>query len=230
VRQHPVSDLEFKRNSADNQRFWIRVRETNIRLTSRHTECAEYSASLRGCHLNAQMVIALLFAATTILLGLWSGRFQLRAQRELRERKHVPSDEFAFLRGRYRRRLAVSVLFVLVGVMLAGWYLSGMEGRVDAMGEKQPTDPEGEKKEMTPEQKQLMRMWAGFWTTVSLLVLMLIGFAIHDGLATRRYWLKIYREMREEHNSQLRRDLAVYKQQKDQQRGGENFGGRLGQN
>jgi hypothetical protein len=56
----------------------------------------------------------------------------------------------------------------------------------------------------------------------------LIVLAMIDGLATRRYWLKIYREMRDEHNSQLRRDLAVYMQQKEGRRVGGNFGGRLG--
>jgi hypothetical protein len=177
------------------------------------------------------MVFALLIGIPLVIVGILSGFAQLRSQRELRERKHVPSDEFAYLKGRYRRRFFVSVLFVLVGAMIAGAYLSGMEARADDLGEKKPSDAEGEKKEMTPEQKSFVRIWAAYWVTVAAVALLLIGIALYDAIATRVYWLKIYREMREEHNSQLRRDLAVYKQQKEHPRGGGgNYGGRLGPN
>lgn len=175
------------------------------------------------------MVAALCLAAPLVLLGLASAWYQLRGLRELRERKLVPSDEAAYLRGRHRRRVVVGVLLVLIGGLIAGAFLSGMEARADELGEKKPTDADGQKKEMTEDEKQFVWRWAIYWFGVVLpLTFALIVFAMIDGLASRRYWLKIYREMREEHNSQLRRDLAVYMQQKDQRRGDGSFGGRLG--
>lgn len=174
------------------------------------------------------MVVALCIAAPLVLLGLVSCWQQLRGLRDLRARKIVPSDEAAYLRGRYRRRFLVGVLLALIGGLIAGAFLSGMEARADEMGAKKADDAEGEKKAITPEEKQFLKWYGGYWIAVMALTVGLIGLAMADGLASRRYWLKIYREMRDEHNSQLRRDLAVYKQQMDQGRGGGNFGGRLG--
>lgn len=178
---------------------------------------------------NSKMVAALALAVPLVLLGLISAWYQLRGLRRLRERKLVPSDEAAYLRGRYRRRFVLGVLFVLLGGLIAGSFLSGQEARADKLGEKKPTDAEGEKREMSDGEKQFLRSYAIYWFGVVVpLTFVLIVLAMIDGLATRRYWLKIYREMRDEHNSQLRRDLAVYMQQKDGRRAGGNFGGRLG--
>jgi hypothetical protein len=173
------------------------------------------------------MVAALALAIPLVLVGLVSGWQQLRGLRRLRERKLVPSDEAAYLRGRHRRRFVVGALLVLIGGLIAGAFVSGMEARADELGEKKPTDANGEKKEMTDEEKQFVWRWGAYWAGVMALTFALIGLAMADGLASRRYWLKLYREMRDEHNSQLRRDLAVYMQQKEQGRGG-GFGGRMG--
>jgi MFS family permease len=178
---------------------------------------------------NSKMAAAMALAVPLLLVGLYSAWQQIRGLRHLRERKLVPSDEAAYLRGRHRRRLVVGVLLVLIGGLIAGAFLSGMEARADELGEKKPTDANGEKKEMTDEEKQFVWRWGLYWIAVVLpLTFALIGLAIADGLASRRYWLKLYREMRDEHNSQLRRDLAVYMQQKEQGRGGGGFGGRMG--
>ncbi len=183
--------------------------------------------------MNAPTVFALLIAGLLVLLGLVSGWQQVRGLRALHARKLVPSDELAYLRGRYRRRLVVGFLLVLIGGLIAGSYLSGQEARIDAMGERKATDADGEKKEMSPDEKRLFRWYSIYWVGVSVVIVVVIGLAMADGIATRRYWMKIYREMREEHNSQLRRDLAVYRQQKEQNRGAggrdnEGYGGRLG--
>lgn len=179
--------------------------------------------------MNSKMVAALALAVPLVLLGLVSGWQQLRGLRRLRARKLVPSDEAAYLRGRHRRRFVVGVMLVVLGGLIAGSFLSGQEARADELGEKKPTDAEGEKREMSDEEKQFLRGYGIFWFGIVIpLTFVLIVLAMIDGLATRRYWLKIYREMRDEHNSQLRRDLAVYMQQKDGRRIGGNFGGRLG--
>ena len=48
----------------------------------------------------------------------------------------------------------------------------------------------------------------------------LVGLATVDAFATRRYWLAQYRALRDDHQTRLRRDLAVYKQHREQTRGG----------
>ena len=179
--------------------------------------------------MNSKMVAALTLAVPLVLLGLFSGWQQLRGLRQLKARRLVPSDEAAYLRGRHRRRFAVGVLLVILGGLIAGSFLSGQEARADELGEKKPTDAEGEKREMSDEEKRFLRGYGIYWFGIVIpLTFVLIVLGMIDGLATRRFWLKLYREMREEHHSQLRRDLAVYKQEKDGRRGGGHFGGRLG--
>jgi len=181
---------------------------------------------------NPKMVAALCLAAPLVLIGFLSSVQQIRGLRELRARKLVPSDEQSYLRSRHRRRMVVGILLVLIGGLIGGAFLSGMEARADQLAEPKPTDADGEKKVMTDEERQFVRRYSIYWVGVVIpLTFALILLALIDGLASRRYWLKLYREMREEHHSQLRRDLAVYKQEKSQRRGGDDsFGGRLGTN
>jgi hypothetical protein len=160
-------------------------------------------------------VVAYTLAAGLIAFGLLTSWFQLRGRAALRARTHVPSDELAYLRGRYRRRLATGVILTLIGVLIASAFLSGLEPQIDAMiaaAEKENGDGD-EKQDLTPEQKQLVKIWGGFWTGVVVLVLVVFGLALADALATRRYAMLQYRIIREEHEAKLRRDLAVHKAQ-----------------
>jgi hypothetical protein len=174
-------------------------------------------------------VLALLIAVALVVLGCFSGYAQLRGLRQLGERKHVPSDELHYLRNRYRRRLVTAGLLLVIGLLLGTAYVSGMEAMADALGnaKAQPAQPldENGKPIMSDEQRLFVRVWGFYWMGILVLVFALVGLAMVDAIATRRYWLGIYRELREEHQVKLRRDLAVYHQQKDQNRAGP---GRLG--
>jgi hypothetical protein len=155
----------------------------------------------------------LLLATPLILLGVASAYFQLQGQRRLQERTHIPSDEFAYLRNRYRRRLLAAGLMILAGSMIAAAYLSGMEAKADSL--KAATGEDGAKKPINDEDKQFVRLWGVYWIAVILQAFALVCIAITDAWATRRYWLSVYRAMKEDHEVKLRRDLAVYKQSRD---------------
>ena len=176
--------------------------------------------------MNDAMTLALLLAIGLILLGLLTGGVQVRGLRRLAERKHVPSDEYAFLRSRYRRRLLTGIVLVAIGGLIGGAYLSGLERQADALGEPRDVAENEPKPPMTEEQKQLVRVWTAYWAGVLVLVFVLMGLAVMDSLASRRYWLEQYRQLREDHQTKLRRDLAVHKQQWEQARAGR-LGNRL---
>lgn len=171
----------------------------------------------------------LTLAAVLVLLGGVTGWFQVRGRRQLSARTHVPSDEFAYLRGRYRRRLLTGILLVTVGGMIAGAYLSGMEAGVNALGEKKPdVDPDAPKPQLTDDDRALLRVWGAYWIVVVVLVFTILGLALADALATRRYAMGQYHIIREDHEAKLRRDLAVYKQQKQAGTRGGRLGGQFG--
>ena len=170
--------------------------------------------------------MAVVLAVALFGLGLATGIRQVLGLRQLAARRHVPSDEFAYLRNRYRRRLLTAGLLLAVGSLIAGAYLSGMEGRADALGEhrpvaeNEPPTPEtpAAKREMTEPDRQFVRFWGAYWIVVIVLLFTLVGLAMIDAIAARRYWLGVYRQMKEEHQVKLRRDLAVHRQQRDQAR------------
>lgn len=166
------------------------------------------------------MTLALVLAVGLIALGGVSAAFQVRGLRRLAARRHVPSDEYAYFRKRYRRRLLTGAILVAVGGLIAGTYLSGMERQADELKPDPAADVAGAEKKMTPEQKQFVRFWGGYWIVVVVLVFVLLVLAVTDAWATRRYWHGRLRQLREDHQTQLRRDLAVHRQHKEQSRGG----------
>ncbi len=174
--------------------------------------------------------LAFTLATGLVVFGLFTAWFQFRGMAALRARTHVPSDELGYLRGRHRRRLVTGCLLVLIGLLIAGAYLSGLEVSIDRLTENPPgaadppADPE-RKREMTPEQKTLVKVWGAYWTAVIGLVFVVLGFAFADAMATRRYALQQYKIIREDHEAKLRRDLAVHKAQKAARRSGRGGGG-----
>lgn len=171
--------------------------------------------------MNQPAIIAVLLGAAIILLGLVTGGLQVLGLRQLAERRFVASDERAYLRNRHRRRLLTASVLVVIGGQIAGAYLSGMEARADAIGEfRNNADPDAPRPPIPEADKQFVRMWGIYWIVVIVLVFALVGLAMTDAWSSRRYWMKQYRQLKEEHQTQLRRDLEMYRQQKQATRGG----------
>lgn len=177
--------------------------------------------------MDAAPILAFTLATGLVVFGLLTAWFQFRGMAALRARTHVPSDELAYLRGRHRRRLVTAVLLTLTGVLIAGAYLSGLELSIDRLITAPPADPSADpdqQREMTPEQKALVRVWGGYWMAVVGLVFVVLGFAFADMMATRRYALQQYKIIREDHEAKLRRDLAMHKAQQASRRNGRGGG------
>ena len=156
------------------------------------------------------MVIAgLIFAVLLIVLGVASGMRQFRAMRRVREEPFLPEADQRYFRWQGRRRMLVSGLLVVIGVMIAFHYLSGMDTRFDELGAKREND-----QALTDEDKAFARLLGIYWIVVILLVGVVLCVAVIDFWGTRVYWLARYREIKADHNTKLQRDLAVYRQQK----------------
>ena len=170
--------------------------------------------------MNQLAVFAFTLSGGLMLFGCIAAWFQIQARKKFSTRVHVPSDEQAYFRGRYRRRLITSILIAVIGALIGGAYLSGLEPNIDKLT-NQTDDPPAEPgvvKELSPEQKQLVRTWGAYWIVVSLLVFVVLGFGFADAMATRKYWLSQLEVLKDDHETKLRRDLAVYMAQRDQNR------------
>jgi hypothetical protein len=177
------------------------------------------------------VVVGLILAAGLIVFGVGTAARQRRTLARLREERFLPSDDRAYLRGQVRRRLATSAVLVLLGGMIGGAFLSGMEARATAIADRQrraaapPAGPEadpGRPPDPPPppsdDDRRFVKIWGGFWIAVLVLVFVAVCLAVFDFWATRTYWMAQYRIIKAEHEAKLRRDLAVYRQAKDNAR------------
>src|SRR5262249_55599878 len=108
----------------------------------------------------------------------------------------------------------------VIGGMIAGYYLSGMDARMDAIPERNRigAQPEGEPDPQAEADKQFTRRVGFYWIGVMLLVFAAVCLAVVDFWATRKYWMARYKELKADHEAKLQRDLAVFRQQKLNQR------------
>ena len=178
--------------------------------------------------MNSAAQLGLILSAGLVAFGLVTFVFQYRGLARLRATKIFPSDERTYYRRRYLRRIITGFLIATIGGMIAGAYLSGMEGRADALGEGGGQVAPEDKKPMDEGDKRFVRFWGGYWIAVVVQVFLVMVLALVDVLATRRFALQQYQTIREDHETKLRRDLALYVQQKQVSRGGR-FGNRLGE-
>jgi len=159
------------------------------------------------------VVAGLSLALVLVALGLGTLLRQRRTVRRLRGERFLPSDDRAYLRGQVRRRVLTSAAVILLGGMIGGYYLSGMDARMDAIPERRRNDAPPD-----PADKEFTQFVAAYWIGVLALVFAAGCLAVFDFWATRRYWMAQYRLIKTDHEAKLQQDLAVYRQAKDNDR------------
>jgi hypothetical protein len=159
------------------------------------------------------VVFGLILAAALVLAGVLTALRQRRALRALADESFVPPEDVAFRRKMANRRTVTSGLLVLIGALIAGYYLSGMDARMDAIAER-PKGDDGQPVPPTEDEKAFAKTVGFYWIGVMALVFGVMCAAVVDFYATRKYWMARYKEMKSDHDTKLQRDLAVYRQQK----------------
>lgn len=157
------------------------------------------------------MTIGLLLAASLVLVGGFTALRQRRALRALAAEPFVADADRRYLRGQAVRRGLTSGLLVAIGALIAFYYLSGMDARMDAIPER---NRDGDAEPLPDADKAFARRVGFYWIGVLGLVFVAVCLAVRDFWATRTYWMARYRELKADHDTKLQRDLAVYRQQK----------------
>jgi drug/metabolite transporter (DMT)-like permease len=156
--------------------------------------------------------MAAAFCLTALLAGIAivSLRYQLRTWRRLRA-ESLASDDRKYLRGICQRRTLNGVLLLILAGMLSGAYLSGGQQELNRIAGLKLQDPPGER---TAEDNEFVRSWAIYWIVVLVVLFAVIVIAVADYTATSQYARQQLRRIRDEQRTLLERDLAVYRQQK----------------
>lgn len=162
------------------------------------------------------MVVGLILAAGLILAGAITALRQKRALRAIADEQFLADEDRRYRRGQALRRIATSGILVVIGGMIGGYYLSGMDERMNNIPERNKigAPQEGEPDPRAEADKQFTKLVGFYWIGVLGLVFVAVCFAVFDFWATRKYWMARYKELKADHDTKLQRDLAVYRQQK----------------
>ena len=153
---------------------------------------------------------AIVLAVVLVGIAVVSLRSQLRTWQRLRT-ESLASDDRRYLRGIAQRRTLNAVLLLSLAGMLGGAFVSGGQEELNRIIQLKQDDPQAKH---TPEDEEFVRWWAIYWMTVLFLLFFIVTIAIVDYAAISRYGRRELRRIQREQRDLLERDLAVYKQQK----------------
>ncbi|MBO0697891.1 MAG: hypothetical protein J2P46_05835 [Zavarzinella sp.] len=152
-------------------------------------------------------------SAVLLLMSLFLGgfavvslRYQARTWRRLRT-ESLASDDRRYLRGVCQRRTLNAVLLLALAGMLAGSYFTGGLEELRRIARLDQPD-------ITDDDKQTVKSLAIYWMIVLGLLFFVIVLAVVDYSATTLYGRQQLRRIQHEQRGLLERDLALYRQQK----------------
>jgi hypothetical protein len=153
------------------------------------------------------MPLALLFLSACVgAIAVVSLRYQIRNWRRLRSETFA-SDDRRYIRGMCQRRTLNAVLMLGLAGMLAGAFFSGGLEELGRLAQVKQED-------LTEDDRDTVRALAWYWIGVLGLLFFVIVVAMSDYVATSLYGRQQYRRIQHEQRTLLERDLAVYRQQK----------------
>ncbi|HEY7427420.1 MAG TPA: hypothetical protein VH682_24515, partial [Gemmataceae bacterium] len=155
------------------------------------------------------LVLVLLFVA-----ALYGVR-QVLTLRRLRAAEEMALEERDYLHRRARRRLLMSLLLFLLGVMLmaALLYLETPAQRLADQREAQ--EQQGDSPPLSPEQRLFARFYTSFWLVFLLVLMIVVLLAAVDFWATRRYGLRQHRKLVADRRAMIEREVSRLRQERN---------------
>jgi di/tricarboxylate transporter len=158
-----------------------------------------------------QTVFGALLVAALLFVSLFYAWRQFRALRALRA-SPPPDEEARYEHAKARRRLANSVLMlVLAGLLASG--LVYFEAPAQRLADQRDAEPEG--KPLSPQDRPFARAYGWYWIAVLLVLLAVVVLAAIDLFSTRRYGLRQYRKLQADRRAMVEHQVARLRQQRN---------------
>jgi uncharacterized membrane protein YfcA len=147
-----------------------------------------------------------LIAVLVGLAGYYAWR-QVQALRGLRRAGDLPREDRAYVRNQAWRRLACSAVMVVFAGLLAGsfFFEAHAQGIVD---QGEAAAAHNEKPDLDPGQKHFFRFYTLYWVAALLLLLGMMGLALYDILAIRRFGQRHFRQIQADRRAMIERQAA----------------------
>jgi hypothetical protein len=155
----------------------------------------------------------LLVIILVALAGFYSWR-QIRVLSGLGDAEDLSLEDRRYAHRQAWRRIACSVLMVVMAGLIAGHY--SLEDRArQFIAEGEASRQRGEKRELSPEEQQFLRSYYTYWIITLVVLLAIIGLAGIDFLAIRRYGRRHYRQIQADRRAMIEDELARLRTQRN---------------
>jgi hypothetical protein len=156
-----------------------------------------------------------MLATIPLLIGLVAGFRQFAALKRVRAQPYMAEEDRTYFRRQAKRRLLMSGFLLVMGTQIYVYYLSGMDARLDDIPERNRTigQPASDDPQARSD-KEFTQLAVIYWIVIILILGFVVFMTVLDVWATRQYWMARYKELKADHEIKLQRDLAVYRQQK----------------
>ena len=158
--------------------------------------------------------VAWLLVVVTLGIAAVFGRQQMRTLRWLRTNEDLSEEDRSYFRKQAIRRLFGCGLLVAIGLMIAGYYVSGLDDWVTMMGKRadakagERVAEEGVPPKEDPELQRTKHFFAIYLIVVLLLLLALVIVAGMDYWAIRQYGVRHLKQIQSDRKAMLEQELA----------------------
>jgi NADH:ubiquinone oxidoreductase subunit 3 (subunit A) len=161
----------------------------------------------------------IVFGVVLVLVLLFTSIFytvrQILALRRMRNAEEMPLEDHAYLRTRALRRLVMSFLLFVLGILLAGGLIF-LEPPAQRLADSlESLRAQGQIPPMDAEQREVARAFLIFWIIFLLILMAVVLLAAWDYWSTRRYALTQYRKIRNDRRAMIEREIARARHQRN---------------
>jgi len=145
------------------------------------------------------------------LVYLWR---QVQTLRWLRTQSQLPPEDRRYYLYRSIRRIGGCLLLLALAAMLIGLHSLNILDRLDQLVAQGEQAREAGI-QLNEEQKEFVRFCYNYVATMALIIFVLLGVALVDTMATRRYGMRQRKKLREDRQAMLARQLPLLRQERE---------------
>lgn len=165
-----------------------------------------------------QVIFTTSLIVVLLALAIYYAWRQWQTLHNLRIDDEISDEERQYLHRQAWRRLAGSGLMILFAGLLTGsFFFEERAAEMAARGEA--ARAEGAELVLTEEEEAFRNQWAMYWIVLLIGVMVILGLAAYDFLATRRFGLQRFRQLQADRRAMIAREIAMMRRDRNGQGG-----------
>ena len=160
-----------------------------------------------------QILFTALLIVVLVGLAAYYAWRQVQTLRGLRHADNLPPEDRRYLRNQAWRRLACSALMLVFAGLLAGSFFIEFPAQA-LVNFGEAAHARNERPDLDPEQRRFVHFYTLYWVTALLVLLGMMGTALYDLLAIRRFGQRHFRKLQADRRAMIERQAARLRQER----------------